>query len=119
MLLIVLVLVIAGPLSDRLLVQLDEGKSVPLAHPVTSAVANALFERVAQDEGVEIMFLARPRAQHRVVIHIASREELPLSYANELREITPKEMDNPDLPVTVVAVRGLWRSDSDDENLSP
>jgi uncharacterized hydrophobic protein (TIGR00271 family) len=117
--LIVLVLVIAGPLSDRLLVQLDEGKSVPLAHPVTSAVANALFERVAQDEGVEIMFLARPRAQHRVVIHIASREELPLSYANELREITRKEMDNPDLPVTVVAVRGLWRSDSDDENLSP
>jgi uncharacterized hydrophobic protein (TIGR00271 family) len=111
--LVVLVLVIAGPLSNKLLLQLEEGKSVTLANPVTKAVASALFERVAQDEGVDIMFLARPRAEHRVMIHIASRDELPPSYATELRKITREAMDDPDLPVTVIAVRGLWRSESD------
>ena len=111
--LVVLVLVIAGPLSNKFLLQLEEGKSVPLAHPVTKAVMHALFERVDRDEGVDLTFVARPRAEHRVIIHVASREELPSSYANELRKIVREKMDDPDLPVTVVAVRGWWRSDSD------
>lgn len=111
--LIVLVLAIAGPLSNKLLLQLEEGKNVPVALPVTKAVARALFERVAQDDGVDIMFLARPRAEKRVVIHIASHDELPPSYATELRKITREAMDDPDFVVTVVAVRGLWRSESD------
>jgi len=68
---------------------------------------------VAQDEGVEIMLMARPRDQYNVMIHIASRDELPPSYANELRKIVREEMDDPEIPVSVVAVRGLWRSDSD------
>ncbi|MEA3275641.1 MAG: DUF389 domain-containing protein [Pseudomonadota bacterium] len=111
--LVVLLLVIAGPLSTALVAQLEQGKNVPLAHPVTTAVSRALYERVAQDEGVEIMFMGRPRAQRRVMIHIASRDELPPSYANELRKIVRDEMDDPELTVNVVAVRGLWRSDSD------
>ena len=73
----------------------------------------ALYERVAQDEGVEIMLLGRPRAQKRVMIHIASQIELPPSYADELRKIVHEKMDEPELAVSVVAVRGLWRSDSD------
>ncbi len=109
----VVLLVIAGPLSTTMLSQLEAGKSVPLAHPVTRAVARALYEQVAQDEGVEIMLMARPRSQYSVMIHIASRDELPPSYANELRKIVREEMDDPELPVSVVAVRGLWRSDSD------
>jgi hypothetical protein len=68
---------------------------------------------VAQDEGVEIMFLGRPRALHAVMIHIASQIELPPSYADELRKIVREQMDDPELKVSVVAVRGLWRSDSD------
>jgi len=111
--LVVMLLVLAGPLSTTLLSQLEAGKSVPLAHPVTRAVANAMYERVAQDEGVEIMLMARPRDQYNVMIHIASRDELPPSYANELRKIVREEMDDPEIPVSVVAVRGLWRSDSD------
>jgi uncharacterized hydrophobic protein (TIGR00271 family) len=111
--LVVVLLVLAGPLSTTMLSQLEAGKSVPLAHPVTRAVARALYEQVAQDEGVEIMLMARPRAIGGVMIHIASRDELPPSYANELRKIVREEMDDPELSVSVVAVRGLWRSDTD------
>ncbi len=111
--LVALLVVLAGPLSTTLLSQLEEGKSVPVANPVTRAVHRAVFERVAQDEGVEVIFIARPRAEHRVMIHVASHEELPPSYANELRKIVRDKMGDPELPVTVVAVRGWWRSDSD------
>jgi uncharacterized hydrophobic protein (TIGR00271 family) len=109
--LVVLLLVLAGPLSETLVTQIEQGKSVPLAHPVTRAVLNAVFERVAQDEGVDVTFIARPRAEHRVLIHVASQHELPLSYADELRKLVRDQMGDPDLPVTVVAVRGFWRSD--------
>jgi uncharacterized membrane protein len=111
--LVVLLLVLAGPLSKTLIDQLQEGKNVPIANPVTLAVRTALYERVAQDEGLEIMFLGRPRAMKAVMIHIASQIELPQSYADELRKIVREKMDDPELNVSVVAVRGLWRSDSD------
>jgi uncharacterized hydrophobic protein (TIGR00271 family) len=118
--LVVLLLALAGPLSTALVDQLEEGKNASLAYPVTRGVLNAVFERLAQDEGVELMFIARPRAEHRVMIHVASRDELPLSYANELRKIVRDAMDDPWLRVSVVAVRSLWRSDSDTpENDSP
>ena len=118
--LVVLLLALAGPLSEILVVQLEVGKNVSLAYPVTTAVKRAVLERVTQDEGVELMFIARPRAEHRVMIHVASRDELPLSYANELRKIVRDAMDDPNLVVNVVAVRGLWRSDSDSlKNGSP
>jgi hypothetical protein len=108
-----LLVVLAGPLSTTLLSQLEAGKSVPAAYSVTRAVSKALHERVAQDEGVEIMLLARPRAEYSVMIHLASHDELPPSYANELRKIVRDKMDDPEIPVTVIAVRGLWRSKSD------
>ncbi len=111
--LVVSLVVLAGPLSAILVDQLEAGKNVAAAHPVTRAVASALYERVARDEGVEIMLLARPRAEHRVVIQIASQDELPPSYADELRKIVRDKMDDPEISVSVVAVRGLWRSDSD------
>jgi uncharacterized hydrophobic protein (TIGR00271 family) len=111
--LVVLLVMLAGPLSQTLIDQLQEGKIVPVANPVTWAVRTALYERVDQDEGVEIMFLGRLRAQKSVLIHIASQSELPPSYGNELRKIVREKMDDPELAVIVVAVRGLWRSDSD------
>ena len=109
--LVVLLLVLAGPLSETLVAQIEQGKSVPLAHPVTRAVFDAVYERVAQDEGVHLTFIARPRAERRVLIHVASQDELPLSYADELRKIVRDEMEDPHLPVTVIALRGFWRSD--------
>jgi uncharacterized hydrophobic protein (TIGR00271 family) len=118
--LVALLVALVGPLSGILVAQLDEGKSVPLAHPVTKAVMRAVRERVAQDEGVELTFIARPRAEDRVMIHVASHDEPPLSYANELRKIVRDEMNDPELIVNVVAVRGFWRSDSDSpKNGSP
>jgi hypothetical protein len=101
---------------------------VPVAYPVTKAVMRAVSERVAQDEGVDLMFIARPRAtskpsrstSHEVFIHLASHGELPLSYADELRKIVRYYMDDPELSVSVVAVRGLWRSNTDSpQNGSP
>jgi uncharacterized hydrophobic protein (TIGR00271 family) len=111
--LVVLLLILAGPLSKTLIDQLQEGKHVPLAHPVTWAVRTAVYDRVAQDEGVDVMLLARPRAQASVMIHIASQDELPPSYADELRQIVRREMDDPELPVSVIVVNGMWRSDDD------
>ena len=118
--LVVLLLALAGPLSTTLVAQLEEGKRVSLAYPVTKAVARAVYERVAQDEGVDVIFIARPRAEDRVLIHIASIDELPLSYSDTLRKIVRDVMGKPELNVSVVAVRGLWRSDSDSpKNGSP
>jgi hypothetical protein len=110
---VALLLVLARPLSVTLVSQLREGKQVPMANPVTWAVRDALQKHVAQDEGVEIMLLARPRGEHRVAIHIASQHELPPSYADELRKIVREQMHDPDLPVKVIAVRGLWHNDGD------
>ena len=111
--LLAVLVVLAGPLSAFLLGQLEAGKNVAAAHPVTQAVSRALHERVAQDKDVAIMLLARPRAENLVVIHVASKHELPLSYADGLRKIVREEMRDPDISVSVVAVRGFWRSDAD------
>jgi uncharacterized hydrophobic protein (TIGR00271 family) len=110
---VVVLLALVGPLSERLVEGLEEGKSAPLAHPVTTAVKRAIFSRVSQDEGVEVIFMARPRAENHVMIHLASPDELPESYADELRQIVRDAMEKPDLTVTVVAVQGWWRSDHD------
>jgi len=117
--LVVGLVVLAGPLSHTLVEQLREGKTVPLANPVTWSVRTALYERVAQDDGVEIMFMARPRAQDMVMIHIATRDELPASYADELRRVVREAMDDPEQPVSIVAVRGLWRSDVNEGENAP
>ena len=47
------------------------------------------------------MLMARPRAQDSVMIHIATREDLPPSYADELRKIVREQMDDPELTVRV------------------
>jgi uncharacterized hydrophobic protein (TIGR00271 family) len=111
--LLLLLAILMGPLSIGLISQIEEGKSVSAAYPVTRAVSRRLQDRVGLDEGVEIMLMARPRAEEGVVIHLASKEELPPSYASELRQIVREEMSDSGLPVTVIAVRGLWMSDSD------
>jgi hypothetical protein len=45
-----------------------------------------------------------------VLIHIASEKELPQSYADELRAIVREKMKDPNVPVTVIVVRGWWHS---------
>jgi uncharacterized hydrophobic protein (TIGR00271 family) len=117
--LVVVLLVLFGPLSATLVSQIGEGKSVAAAYPVTRAVARAVNEKVDRDPGVEVLFMARPRAQPGVTIHIASKHGLPESYADELRKIVREEMGNPKLPVHVFAVRGWWRSDADQSAVDP
>jgi len=117
--LVLLLVILAGPLSKTLIDQLQEGKHVPVAHPVTWAVRTAIYDRVAEDDGVEVMLLARPRAQASVMIHISSQDELPPSYADELTQIVREKMDDPEQRVSVVAVRGLWRRDIGAPQKSP
>ena len=57
------------------------------------------------------MFLARADVSGAVVVHVASREELPVEYADELRGIVRREMADEEIEVLIVAVRGWWRSD--------
>jgi len=113
--LVVLLLGLAGPLSTTLVSQLEEGKRVPLAYPVTQAVAQAVLERVDRDEDVEVIYIARPRLEDRVVIHLASHRELSPSYASELRQIVRDAMKESEQAVSVIAIRGLWRNDADPE----
>lgn len=109
-----LVLVLLGlfaPMSATLLSTINEGRNVALAYPVTRAVSRAVNERVNQDEGVEIILIARDRTEHAVIVHLASREDLPISYAAEIKQIVRNEMKDPDIPVHVVAVRSIWVED--------
>lgn len=110
---VVLLVVLAGPLSVTLLSQLEKGRSQTAVFPVTRAVSRILHARVAQDPGVDITFLGRRSAEEAVVIHIGANHDLPRSYADELRAIVRKEMDDPEMPVYIVCLRGQWRSDSD------
>jgi hypothetical protein len=72
-----------------------------------------VFERVSRDEGVHVVFHARPRAENRVLIQLASQHELPKAYADQLRQIMRDAMQDPEHQVHVITVRGMWRSDYD------
>ena len=109
-----LLVIISGPLCIMLVGQFDEGRSQTALYPVTRAVSRALHERVAQDRGVGLTLLGRPSVREGVLIHIAADHDLPPSYADELRMIVREQMNDPDVPVFVIALRGLWHSDSDE-----
>lgn len=105
--LVVFLLILFAPMSKSLLENIQQGKNVTLAYPVTRAVFRAVNERVHRDEGVEVMLMARGRIESGVVIHLASKKDLPKSYAIELKQIVRQEMNDFDLPVHVVAVRSI------------
>ena len=109
--LVVVLLALVGPLSERLSVRLEEGKNVPLVYPVTQELRQAVLDHVARDEGVDVFLLGRPRAEARIVIYIASRTAIPEAYADDLRKIVRDQIGDPEIPVTVYALRGFWRSD--------
>lgn len=111
--LIVIMLSLFAPMSMSLISKIEEGKNVTVAYPVTRAVAKAVKDRVNQDEGVEVMLMARSRSEHGVVIHLASRDDLPKSYATEIKKIVRQEMNDQDIPVHVMAVRSIWIDDMD------
>lgn len=109
--LVIVLLALVGPLSERLVARLEQGKNVPLVYPVTHALRQAVLDHVALDEGVDVFLLGRPRAEQRVVIYMASETELPEAYADGLRKVVRDQTGDPELHVTVYALRGFWRSD--------
>ena len=66
------------------------------------------FYHVAQDEGVDITFMARSSVMKGVIIHVAADRDLPAAYADDLRDIVRAEMHSDDIPVYVVCLRGQW-----------
>ena len=106
--LILVLVVLFAPMSIKLITMVKEGKNVPLAYPVTTAVANALNEKVDQTEGVDIMVMAQERITANIRIHLATDQALPSSFADELTEIVREEMNNPNQRVKVIAVQKLW-----------
>ncbi len=113
--LVAVMLLLFGPMSKTLMSTIAEGKNVTASYPVTTAVARAVNERVHQDEDVEVILMARSRSEPGVIIHIASRNDLPKSYASEIKQIVRQEMHDPDIPIQVVAVRSIWIEDRDEE----
>lgn len=109
--LVVLLGVLAAPLSFQLTSQIEVGRSEALTFPVTRAVSEALFDFVDRDEDVDITFLARSSVKDATFVHIASRRELPPAYAENLRKIVRDVRGDPTARVIVIAVRGLWRSE--------
>jgi uncharacterized hydrophobic protein (TIGR00271 family) len=112
--LVALLVVLAGPLSFKLLSQLHEGRAQTAVYPVTRDLSRALHTRVARDPGVDIASLVRSSVMEAVVIHIATDHDLPRSYADELRAIVREQMEDEELSVFVIALRGDWRSDQDE-----
>jgi uncharacterized hydrophobic protein (TIGR00271 family) len=106
--LVLILLALFAPMSYSLLDKINEGRNVSISYPVTNAVADAINKKVSQDEGVEVMLMARRRTEPGVVIQLASKKNLPYSYAEEIKEIVRREMNDPDIPVRVTAVRSIW-----------
>lgn len=117
--LVVVVLLLFGPMSKSLISTIAEGKNVTASYPVTTAVARAVQDRVHQDEDVEVILMARSRNEPGVIIHLASRNDLPKSYGVEIKEIVRKEMKNQNIRVQVIAVRSIWIEDLDDDEKKP
>jgi uncharacterized hydrophobic protein (TIGR00271 family) len=109
--LVVVLLALFAPMSIKLLEKINEGKNVPVAYPVTRAVAAAVNEKVDQDEDIEVMLMARGRSDPGIVIHLASERNLPRSYGDEIIEIVRREMNDPKIPVSVTAVKSIWLQD--------
>lgn len=117
--LVAVILLLFAPMSKSLISTIAEGKNVTASYPVTTAVARAVKDRVHQDEDVEVILMARSRSEPGVIIHIASRNDLPKSYGVEIKKIVRQEMNDPDIRVQVIAVRSIWIEDMDDEKEKP
>lgn len=103
--LVFLLLVLCLPLGWALKRQLEEGRAMPIAYPVTRALSRALHERVHRDEGVRIMLLGRSSVGKGVGVWLATDEDVSKEYRDELRAIIREQMEEPDLPIFVIAVR--------------
>jgi uncharacterized hydrophobic protein (TIGR00271 family) len=113
--LIAIILTLFAPMTKSLISTIAEGKNVTASYPVTTAVAKAVKDRVHQDKDVEVILMARSRSEPGVIIQIASKNDLPKSYASEIRHIVRQEMNDPDIPVQVVAVRSIWIDDKEED----
>ena len=116
--LVAVILLLFAPMSKKLISTIAEGKNVTASYPVTTAVARAVKDRVHQDEDVEVILMARNRSEPGVIIHIASRNDLPKSYGFEIKKIVREEMNDPNIPVQVIAVRSIWIEDMEEEEES-
>ena len=108
--LVVMLICLAGPLSQRYALQLNTGRDQTALFPVTRKVARALKEHIDKEEGVEIVLMGRSSVVEGVIIYISSNHLVPKDYADGLRSVVRETMDDPALPVYVICLKGQWIS---------
>jgi uncharacterized hydrophobic protein (TIGR00271 family) len=108
--LVTMLLVFSIPLGSSLSARITGGSVRPLGYPVKRTVARAIQGRVAQETGVELMFMARSSISNAVVIYVASQLDVSRQLANDLTRIVRDEMEADELDVHVFAVRLAWKS---------
>jgi len=108
--LVTVLLVFSIPLGSSLSARITGGSVRPLGYPVKRTLARAIQGRVAQETGVELMFMARSSIANAVVIYVASQLDVSRRLANDLTRIVRAEMEDDELGVHVFAVRLAWKS---------
>ena len=111
---VVLLIVLAGPLSLSLLNQLGEGRRQTAVYPLTRALSRALQSRVAEEEGVDITFMGESSVRQGVIIHLAADKDVPKSFADDLEKIVRDKMRSDGIPVYVVCLNRQWMSRFDE-----
>ena len=89
---------------------------MPIAYPVTRAVAQRVLKRVAEERGIEVMLLGQGSVVEGVVIYLAAERDVDKSFRDELRALVREEMADPDLTVYVVVVQSAmdgWSSEEE------
>lgn len=109
--LVVLLIVLAGPLTVQLSSQVNQGRDQAALYPVTRALSISLGEHVDKYKGVNIVLLGRPSVERSVLIQLSADHPIEQTIAHELRQIVREKMNEPDLPVYVVCLGGQWVSD--------
>ncbi|MEK6249986.1 MAG: DUF389 domain-containing protein, partial [Planctomycetales bacterium] len=93
--------------------QIHRGNAQPFAFPVTNALKNAIKDHVELKPGRSLLMIQRPGLIDDddpidVAIIVASKNPIPLSFADELTEIVREKMANNKARVSVVCVAEAW-----------
>ncbi|PHR88676.1 MAG: hypothetical protein COA78_36260, partial [Blastopirellula sp.] len=107
----IVVLGLTIPLEFALQQTIDEGRTQPNAFQVTKSVANAVFEIVDQQEGLEVLMMGRPvRTDTEIdyVVYLVSNHPLPISIREEIIETIRVEVENPEAVVVVQCMLNAW-----------
>ena len=109
----VIILGLALPLQNALYRTIEQGKSQPAHYPLTHAVEEAVVQHIQRTPGVDLVVAGRPSSLHSesdVIIVVASSEQIPETFGDELADIVQHEMDDDELTVEVHCLQESWKT---------